>query len=236
MKMSKDAYYSHFNQLINNGYITVEYRKDNGKFTHSIYRLHSEVEIPQGVLSEKSRHSGKPLKTSSAMSEIPGTGKAVYEKPGSDNLGQANIKNSSISNISFEKEQKVDNYQERPEYVNTPHPTADLHQVKEQINYSSLVKEVEALSNLKQMLGHFSSAEDHMRFAHVTNQMLEAIPVAILEQTQKYGATQCATLFTDETVALCLLQDLSDQWENVRNVKKYVRATVRNLLMCGDTK
>jgi Mn-dependent DtxR family transcriptional regulator len=113
MKMSKDAYYSHFNQLINNGYITVEYRKDNGKFTHSIYRLHAEVEISQGVLSEKAGHGGKPLKTSSAMSEILGTGGDVSEKPGSDNLGQANIKNGFISNISFEKEQKVDNHQER---------------------------------------------------------------------------------------------------------------------------
>jgi Mg/Co/Ni transporter MgtE len=104
-----------------------------------------------------------------------------------------------------------------------------LQQIKEQINYSSLVKEVEALSNLKQMLGHFSSANDRNRFTCIINHMLDVIPVAILEQTQKDGATQCAALFTDETVALCLLQDLSDQWENVEDAKKYVRAAVGNL-------
>ena len=44
LNLSPAAYYSHFNLLLDCGYLTVEHRKNNGKFDVSLYRLADSVE------------------------------------------------------------------------------------------------------------------------------------------------------------------------------------------------
>ena len=46
LSLSQAAYYSHFNLLLDHGYLTVEHRKSNGKFDVSLYRLADSVETP----------------------------------------------------------------------------------------------------------------------------------------------------------------------------------------------
>ena len=87
---SVETYYRHFNQLIEQGYLSVEQRKADGRFDYCVYRLHEEV-LREGM-SEKPIHGGKLSPDRPAMSE-----KAMSEKPASEklehqNFGQADIK------------------------------------------------------------------------------------------------------------------------------------------------
>ena len=63
LNLSTATYYSHFNSLIESGYITVERRKNNSKFDISLYHLPNEVKAvtvsnkwEQTTMSEKSAH------------------------------------------------------------------------------------------------------------------------------------------------------------------------------------
>ena len=89
---SVETYYRHFNQLIEQGYFSVEHRKADGRFDYCIYHLHEEV------LREE-------------MSEKP-----VSEKMEHQNFGQPNIKNRVISNSSLENEQEY-NHQSDPVFT-----------------------------------------------------------------------------------------------------------------------
>lgn len=61
LNLSITTYYTHFNMLVDLGYLTVERRKNNGRFDVSLYRLTDSVEAPprkgnRKAMSEKSRH------------------------------------------------------------------------------------------------------------------------------------------------------------------------------------
>ena len=96
---SVETYYRHFNQLIEQGYLSVEHRKADGRFDYCIYHLHEEV------LREE-------------MSE-----KSVSEKMEHQNFGQPNIKNRVISNSSLEKEQE---YNHQSDSVFTPEMVKEI--------------------------------------------------------------------------------------------------------------
>lgn len=230
MKMSKDTYYSHFNQLVELRYISVEHRKRDGRFIHSIYRLNSDVEMPVGAMSEKAGHGGKPLKTYKPMSENSGTEKAVSEKMGSGNLGHPNIKNSSITNNSFEKEQDH-NHQalfwgndERYSYFS-------LQQVKEAIGYATLIEEARVLAQLKEALGHFDFPDECKQFRDTAHSIVKEL-VSILWEQLKSGDMAQYTLIKlvkDGTI-LQLFYDVSEQWKVIRNIRRYVAAAINNSL------
>ncbi len=65
MNLSHVTYYSHCNLLLNFGYLTVEQRKNNGKYAVSLYRLPECVEPPPTTPSPTRQRSRK----------------AIYEKP-----------------------------------------------------------------------------------------------------------------------------------------------------------
>ena len=69
LNLSPAAYYSHFNLLLHCGYLTVEHRKNNGKFDVSLYRLADSVEAPPLPHSPPRKGNRK------AMSEKPIRGK-----------------------------------------------------------------------------------------------------------------------------------------------------------------
>ena len=96
---SVETYYRHFNQLIEQGYFSVEHRKADGRFDYCIYHLHEEV------LREE-------------MSE-----KTINEKMEHQNFGQPNIKNRVISNSSLENEQE---YNHQSDSVFTPEMVKEI--------------------------------------------------------------------------------------------------------------
>ena len=96
---SVETYYRHFNQLIEQGYLSVEHRKADGRFDYCIYHLHEEV------LRDE-------------MSEKP-----VSEKMEHQNFGQPNIKNRVISNSSLENEQE---YNHQSDSVFTPEMVKEI--------------------------------------------------------------------------------------------------------------
>lgn len=96
---SVETYYRHFNQLIEQGYLSVEHRKADGRFDYCIYHLHEEV------LREE-------------MSEKP-----VSEKMEHQNFGQPNIKNRVIRNSSLENEQE---YNHQSDSVFTPEMVKEI--------------------------------------------------------------------------------------------------------------
>lgn len=64
---SVETYYRHFNQLIEQGYLSVEQRKADGRFDYCVYHLREEV--PQETMSEKPIHGGKLPPNRPAISE-----------------------------------------------------------------------------------------------------------------------------------------------------------------------
>ena len=96
---SVETYYRHLNQLIEQGYLSVEQRKAEGRFDYCVYHLHEEVlrdEMSEKPISEKSEHQ---------------------------NFGQANIKNRVINNSSLENEQE---YNHQSDFVFTPEMVKEI--------------------------------------------------------------------------------------------------------------
>lgn len=147
---SVETYYRHFNQLIEQGYLSVEQRKADGRFDYCVYRLHDEV-LREGM-SEKPIHGGKFPSNRPAVSEKAMSEKPVSEKSVHQNFGQANIKNRIISNSSLENEQ---GYNHQSDLTFTP------EMVKEIIHFDQLQADVQAWGEmLRDTLHGFSSPED----------------------------------------------------------------------------
>ncbi|MDR1703713.1 MAG: helix-turn-helix domain-containing protein [Clostridiales bacterium] len=68
--LSQATYYTHFNLLLNRGYLSVEHRKSNGKYTVSLYRLPKRMDAPAPPQSSSpSRESSRKAMFGNAMSE-----------------------------------------------------------------------------------------------------------------------------------------------------------------------
>ena len=107
---SLGTYYRHFNQLVERGYLSVEQRKDNGRFDICVYRLNEivctdslEETAPVAskgaagaAMSEISEHGGKKLKTPAFLSEKAISDKLEHQNPGHKNNNRSNITNSSL--------------------------------------------------------------------------------------------------------------------------------------------
>ena len=145
---SVETYYQHFNQLIEQRYLSVEQRKADGRFDYCVYRLNEEV--LREAMSEKPIHGGKLSPACQAMSE-----KVMSEKMEHQNFGQADIKNRIISNSSLEDEQE---YNRQSDSVFTS------EMVKEIIHFDQLQAEVQAWGDiLRDTLRGFSSPEEERR-------------------------------------------------------------------------
>ncbi|MCI9509204.1 MAG: hypothetical protein HFF10_05575 [Angelakisella sp.] len=216
---SVETYYRHFNQLVEQGYLSVEQRKADGRFDYCVYRLHEEV-LREGM-SEKPIHGGKFPSNRPAVSEKAMSEKLVSEKLEHQNFGQADIKNRVISNSSLENEQE---YNHQSDSVFTP------EMVKEIIHFDQLQAEVRAWGDiLRDTLNSFSSPEEEQRYQQTLDAILQEI---VTQATIELNRTQGQEEFLEKLSSPALLQmicRLLIHWKEVQNVQAYVSTSLRNL-------
>jgi len=238
---SPGTYYRHFNLLVEAGYLSAEQRKDNGRFDICVYRLHDVVcierpeetrrDAPKGAeyhpMSEKSVHGGELLKTSPAMSEKPLSEKLISEKLEHQIFGQPDINNSSITNSSLEKEQE---YNHQRQGATTPCRCYTSADVMKLIHYDQLKKDFAAWGSLlKNTLGRMQTPEEDRRYQQVTQQILIEI-VNQLTRALNTTETPDALIKSIQSSAFSSMIDgFLDHWEQIRNVKAYVSASLKNL-------
>lgn len=216
---SVETYYRHFNQLIEQGYLSVEQRKAEGRFDYCVYHLHEEVQ--RETMSEKPIHGGKLPPDRSAMSEKAMSEKPVSEKLEHRNFGQANIRNRVISNSSLENEQE---YNHQSDSVFTP------EMVKEIIHFDQLQAEVQAWGDmLRDTLHGFSSLEEERRYQQTMETVLEEI---VNQVTIKLRQEQERERLLEKLGSPALLEmicRLLTCWKEIQNVQGYVSTSLRNL-------
>jgi hypothetical protein len=216
---SVETYYRHFNQLIEQGYLSVEQRKADGRFDYCVYHLHEEV--LREAMSEKPIHGGKLPPDRPAMSEKAMSEKPVSEKSVHQNFGQANIKNRIISNSSLENEQ---------EYNHQSDSTFTPEMVKEIIRFHQLQTEVQAWEDiLRDTLHGFSSLEEERRYQRTMDAILREI---VSQVTIKLNNEQEEGIFLEEIktpVFFEMMNRLLVNWENIRNVQRYIARSLKNL-------
>lgn len=216
---SVETYYRHFNQLIEQGYLSVEHRKADGRFDYCIYHLHEEVLREE--MSEKPIHGGKPHSDRPTISEKAMSEKPVSEKTEHQNFGQPNIKNKVISNSSLENEQK---YNHQSDSVFTP------EMVKEIIHFDQLQAEVQAWGDiLRDTLHGFSSPEDEWRYQQTMDVILREIVGQIAEKLKQEQEPKgilekiCGPAFS------AMIGGLLAHWDKIQNIRGYVAASLKNL-------
>ena len=216
---SVETYYRHFNQLIDQGYLSVEQRKADGRFDYCVYHLHEEV--LRETMSEKPIHGGKLPPDRPAMSEKTMSEKPVSEKLEHRNFGQANIKNRVISNSSLENEQE---YNHQSNSVFTP------EMVKEIIHFDQLRAEVQAWGDiLRDTLHGFSSPEEEQRYQQTTNAILREI---VSQTVVRLRWEQRRERFLENLGSPALWEmvcRLLTHWKEIQSVQGYVVAVLNNL-------
>ncbi len=216
---SVETYYRHFNQLIDQGYLSVEQRKADGRFDYCVYHLHEEV--LRETMSEKPIHGGKLPPDRPAMSEKTMSEKPVSEKLEHRNFGQANIKNRVISNSSLENEQE---YNHQSDLTFTP------EMVKEIIRFDQLQVEVQAWGDmLRDTLHGFSSQEEERWYQRTMEAVLGEI---VSQATVKLRREQERERFLEKLGSPALLEmicRLLTRWKEIQNVQGYVSASIKNL-------
>lgn len=238
---SLGTYYRHFNQLVERGYLSVEQCKDHGRFGICIYRLHETVciESPpepmppaaKGVvgtpMSEIPEHGGKQLKTPAPMSEKPLSEKAISGKVEHQNPGHKNKNRSNITNSSLEKEQENNHQPQGTSVSRCAYTAAD---VMELIRYERLKKEVDGWGNLlKTTLQRLPTPEEERRY-------LQTMDALLLELTRQLTAELNRTAGQPQLLKAIqgpafsdMIDGFLDRWSDIRNVKAYVAASIKNL-------
>ena len=216
---SVETYYRHFNQLIEQGYLSVEHRKADGRFDYCIYHLHEEVLREE--MSEKPIHGGKLPLGRPAVSEKAMSEKAVSEKMEHQNFGQANIKNRVISNSSLESEQE---YNHQSGSVFTP------EMVKEIIHFDQLQAEVQAWEDiLRDTLHGFSFPEEEQQYQRTMEAVLREIVGQIAEKLKQEQEPKgilekiCGPAFS------AMIGGLLAHWDEIQNVQRYIAVSLDNL-------
>lgn len=216
---SVETYYRHFNQLIEQEYLSVEQRKADGRFDYCVYHLHEEV--LREAMSEKPIHGGKLPPDRPAMSEKAMSEKPVSEKLEHRNFGQANIKNRVISNSSLENEQ---------EYNHQSDSTFTPEMVKEIIRFDQLQTEVQAWEDiLRDTLHGFSSLEEERRYQRTMNTILKEI---ISQITIRLNQEQEPSVLLEKVKGPAfpnMIEGMLAHWTEIRNIRKYVKASLRSL-------
>jgi hypothetical protein len=238
--LSQATYYTHFNLLLNRGYLSVEQRKSNGKYTVSLYRLSYYVDSPptqpplspsrneiRKAMSEKLAH-GELLKASPATSEKAMSEKPLSEKSGHGNFGRPNINNNYTTNSLTKKEQDKNHQGVAPD-DKKPVPLFSSEQAKEIMRYEFSRREAQAWGELKEKLGHFPSPSDKARYTQRTLEILDEIARqahALLNSAQE----------PEHIAALCKSQAFADFFDKIlthrdeiRSAKGYVRAALENM-------
>ncbi|MCI9364255.1 MAG: helix-turn-helix domain-containing protein [Oscillospiraceae bacterium] len=238
---SLGTYYRHFNQLVERGYLSVEQRKDNGRFDICIYRLAVAIctesvrevkpSVPKAAatpaMSEIPEHGGKPLMIPSPMSEKPLSEKVLSDKLEHQNPGHKNNNRRNIINSSLEKEQE---YNHQPQGGSMPRRAYTPANVMDLIGYSQLRKDVDGWGHLlKDTLKQLQTPEEERRYCQTMDALLLELVgqlTAALNGTTNSGRL-LAALQGQEFSAM--IDGFLDRWREIRNVKAYVAASIKNL-------
>lgn len=216
---SVDTYYRHFNQLIEQGYLSVEQKKADGRFDYCVYHLHEEV--LREAMSEKPIHGGKLPLDRPAMSEKAMSEKPVSEKSVHQNFGQANIKNRIISNSSLENEQE---YNHQSDSVFTP------EMVKEIIHFDQLQADVQAWGDiLRDTLHGFSSIEEERRYRQTMDVILKEIVSQVAVRLNDGKETGVFLKKVKGPTFSNMIEGILAHWGEIQNVQGYVSASIKNL-------
>ena len=216
---SVETYYRHFNQLIEQGYLSVEQRKADGRFDYCVYHLHEEV-LREGM-SEKPIHGGKLPQNPPATSEKAMSEKPVSEKLEHQNPGQADIKNRVISNSSLENEQE---YNHQSDSVFTP------EMVKEIIHFDQLQTEVQAWRDiLRDTLHGFASPEDERQYQQTMDAILREITDQVVAELNQKRETDVLLEKVRGPAFSAMINGMLAHWRMIRNVQEYVAASMKNL-------
>lgn len=221
----------------------MEQRKDNGRFAICIYRLaeavctgtDGETEPPaakgaaDSAMSEISEHGGKPLKMSPPMSEKPLSEKAISDKLEHQNPGRKNNNRSMITNSSLEKEQEYNHQRQgssAPCRVYTPTDVMEL------IGYSQLQKDVDGWGHLlKDTLKQLQTPAEERHYRQTMNALLvELVEQLTLALNQAENPHQLLKAIQGAAFS-ALVDGFLDRWSEIRNVKAYVKTSVKNLAL-----
>lgn len=216
---SVETYYRHFNQLIEQEYLSVEQRKADGRFDYCVYHLHEEV--LREAMSEKPIHGGKLPPDRPAMSEKAMSEKPVSEKSVHQNFGQANIKNRVISNSSLENEQE---YNHQSDSVFTP------EMVKEIIRFDQLRAEVQAWGDiLRDTLHGFSFLDDEQQYLQTMDSILAETVFQLLARLNREEKPEKLLELVKGPAFADMMNGLLARWEGIKNVRGYIAASLENL-------
>ena len=216
---SVETYYRHFNQLIEQEYLSVEQRKADGRFDYCVYHLHEEV--LRETMSEKPIHGGKLPPDRSAMFEKAMSEKPVSEKMEHQNFGQPNIKNRVISNSSLENEQE---YNHQSDSVFTP------EMVKEIIRFDQLRAEVQAWGDiLRDTLHGFSFLDDEQQYLQTMDSILAETVFQLLARLNREEKPEKLLELVKGPAFADMMNGLLARWEGIKNVRGYIAASLENL-------
>jgi hypothetical protein len=179
-------------------------------------------------MSEKPVH-GKMLKTPAPLSEKPMSEKPLSEKTVHGNFGQANINNNSTSNNFFENEQ-VENHQGCAPDDKIPVPLFFLEQAKALMRYEDLRCEALAWGELKEMLGHFAAPRDKARYMRKAIELLDEVASQIRDELNRNRNPQHIADILEGDAFAVFFSELLDRWDQIRSVRGYVGASMKNVL------
>ena len=168
------------------------------------------------------------MKTSLPMSEEPMSEKVISGKTVHQKIGCNNKNKEFITNSSLDKEQ-VHNHQAKGDGASCrPYTAVD---VMELIGYQQLVKDVDGWGNLlKTTLKRIRTTDEERRY----RQTMGTVLLELVNQltTLLNGVEDPAPLLKAlQGQAFSEMFDgFLDQWNEIRNVKAYVAASVRNLV------
>lgn len=233
---SAGTYYQHFNQLVERGYITVEQQKSGGRFDVCIYRLNSLVPQPGEVgngMSEKPERGGKPLEkvdnmSEKALSEKPVSEKAVFQKN-----GRPDIKNIVTRNSYFMTEQENDHQGNSADFKRK-HLSAEKftqESVKELMRFADLQREIAAWGGLmRDTLGQLRSLEEEHAYQEKMDAILRELLVQLTDALNHAATPDLLIRKIQGPEFEILFDELLSRWNDIRNVKAYIAASVRNLM------
>jgi hypothetical protein len=181
-------------------------------------------------MSEKQVH-GKMLKTSRASSEKLMSEKPLSEKTAHGNFGHSNINNKSTSNNICKKEQ-VYNHQGAAPEDKKPVLWFSLEQAKEIMRYEDLRCEALAWGELKEMLGHFAAPCDKARYMRKAVELLNEIANRIHAELNRNQNPQHIAGVLEGDAFVAFFSELLDRWDEIRSVRGYVGASMKNILSC----
>lgn len=228
----------HLNEVVPPGSISPPYAKPkiatSEKAEHGangvsigLAEVQEEAEPP---MSEKTEHGGKRLKTHAATSEKPLSEKPVSEKTAHRKAGHANNNNIVTRNSYFMTEQVYDHQGPRSDKM----PTRALfsqEEVKRRLGYEKLQAEAAAWGSLmKSTLGLLSTPEEESRYQRIVRELLAELVCQLTEALNQSNAPGRILSQIKENAFSTMIDEILGRWEEIRCVKAYVAASLKNLL------